>query len=80
MGIQFGAGGDSAVAELAAEGTLDASWAIRRARACLDAGAPIVMVESEGEGGACGPRVAGGPFRQAHASLGCCGLRSRAQV
>ena len=59
MGIQFGAGGDSAVAELAAEGTLDASWAIRRARACLDAGAPIVMVESEGEGG--GGWGVGGP-------------------
>lgn len=51
VGIQFGAGGDSAVAELAAAGTVDASWAIRRAQACLDAGAAIVMVESEGEGG-----------------------------
>ncbi|KAI7840207.1 hypothetical protein COHA_005989 [Chlorella ohadii] len=48
VGIQFGAGGDSSGAELAAEGTVDASWAIRRAQACLDAGAAIVMVESEG--------------------------------
>lgn len=48
MGIQWGAGGDTPAAELAAEGTLDPSWAIRRARACLDAGAELVMVESEG--------------------------------
>ena len=48
VGIQWGAGGDTPAAELAAEGTLDAAWAIRCARACLDAGAQLVMVESEG--------------------------------
>ncbi|EFN54411.1 hypothetical protein CHLNCDRAFT_135754 [Chlorella variabilis] len=50
VGIQFGAGGDSSAAELAAEGTLDVSWAIRRARRCLEAGAEMVMIESEGAG------------------------------
>src|SRR5919109_2609992 len=40
LGIRFGAGGGATpVAELAAEGTRDAQWVIRRARACLDAGA-----------------------------------------
>ena len=48
VGIQFGAGGDTAASELAAEGTVDASWAIRRARRCLEAGAELIMVESEG--------------------------------
>jgi phosphosulfolactate synthase (CoM biosynthesis protein A) len=48
LGIQFGAGGDTAAGELAAEGTRDADWVISRARACLDAGAPIIMIESEG--------------------------------
>jgi len=31
----------------AAEGTRDAQWVIERARACLDAGAHIIMIESE---------------------------------
>jgi phosphosulfolactate synthase (CoM biosynthesis protein A) len=48
LGIQFGAGGASAAAELAAEGTRDAHWVIDRARCCLDAGAHIIMIESEG--------------------------------
>ena len=48
LGIQFGAGGDTAAGELAAEGTRDADWVIARARACLAAGAPIIMIESEG--------------------------------
>jgi len=48
LGIQFGAGGDTATAELAAEGTRDADWVISRARACLGAGAEIIMIESEG--------------------------------
>lgn len=48
LGIQFGAGGDTATAELAAEGTRDADWVIQRAKACLDAGADIIMIESEG--------------------------------
>jgi phosphosulfolactate synthase (CoM biosynthesis protein A) len=48
LGIQFGAGGATPAAELAAEGTRDAQWVIERARACLDAGAHIIMIESEG--------------------------------
>jgi phosphosulfolactate synthase (CoM biosynthesis protein A) len=49
LGIQFGAGGGSTSAgELAAEGTRDAAWVISRARACLEAGAHIIMIESEG--------------------------------
>jgi phosphosulfolactate synthase (CoM biosynthesis protein A) len=48
VGIQFGAGGASAVAELEAEGTRDPGWAILQARRFLDAGASIVMIESEG--------------------------------
>ena len=48
VGIQFGAGGASAAAELAAEGTLDPEWAISRARRLLEAGAYQVMIESEG--------------------------------
>lgn len=48
IGIQFGAGGASAVEELAAEGTSDPEWAISRARRFLDAGAYLIMVESEG--------------------------------
>lgn len=48
LGIQFGAGGATPSAELAAEGTRDAQWVIAKARACLEAGAPIVMIESEG--------------------------------
>jgi phosphosulfolactate synthase (CoM biosynthesis protein A) len=48
VGIQFGAGGASSVAELAAEGTSDPGRAIERARRYLDAGAHLVMIESEG--------------------------------
>ncbi|HEY3238833.1 MAG TPA: phosphosulfolactate synthase [Acidimicrobiia bacterium] len=48
VGIQFGAGGASAVEELEAEGTLDVGWAIRLARRHLDAGASLIMIESEG--------------------------------
>lgn len=48
LGIQFGAGGATAAAELAAEGTRDAQWVIRRAAACLEAGAHMIMIESEG--------------------------------
>ena len=48
LGIQFGAGGDTPAAELAAEGTRDAQWVIGRGKACLDAGAHILMIESEG--------------------------------
>ncbi len=48
LGIQFGAGGATPAAELAAEGTRGAQWVIERAKACLDAGADIIMIESEG--------------------------------
>jgi phosphosulfolactate synthase (CoM biosynthesis protein A) len=48
VGIQFGAGGASSVEELEAEGAADPAQAIRRARMYLDAGAYMVMIESEG--------------------------------
>jgi phosphosulfolactate synthase (CoM biosynthesis protein A) len=48
IGIQFGAGGASSVEELEAEGTIDPSQAIRAAKRYLDAGAHLIMVESEG--------------------------------
>ena len=48
VGIQFGAGGTSTQNELATEGTTDPGWAISKARRFLDAGAYMIMVESEG--------------------------------
>ncbi len=48
VGIQFGAGGASAVAELESEGVRDISLAIMQAKKYLDAGAHIIMIESEG--------------------------------
>jgi phosphosulfolactate synthase (CoM biosynthesis protein A) len=48
IGIQFGAGGATSSAELAAEGTRDVEWAVALARRCLDAGAYQIMIESEG--------------------------------
>ena len=48
VGIQFGAGGASAAVELKAEGARDPSWAIAQARRFLEAGAEIIMIESEG--------------------------------
>jgi phosphosulfolactate synthase (CoM biosynthesis protein A) len=48
VGIQFGAGGASAAAELEAEGTRDPEWAIAQARRFLEAGAYMIMIESEG--------------------------------
>jgi phosphosulfolactate synthase (CoM biosynthesis protein A) len=48
VGIQFGAGGATAVAELAAEGTRDPEWAIQQAKRFVDAGAYMIMIESEG--------------------------------
>jgi phosphosulfolactate synthase (CoM biosynthesis protein A) len=48
VGIQFGAGGASAAAELEAEGVLDPEWLIVRAKKYLDAGAYMIMIESEG--------------------------------
>ena len=48
VGIQFGAGGASTVEALEAEGTRDVGQAVELARKHLDAGATIVMIESEG--------------------------------
>jgi hypothetical protein len=48
VGIQFGAGGATAPVELKAEGTRDPSWAIAQAKRFLNAGAEIIMIESEG--------------------------------
>lgn len=48
VGIQFGAGGATAAAELEAEGTRDPDWVIAQARRFLEAGAYMVMIESEG--------------------------------
>jgi phosphosulfolactate synthase (CoM biosynthesis protein A) len=48
VGIQFGAGGASAAAELEAEGTRDPAWAIAQAQRFLNAGAYMIMIESEG--------------------------------
>jgi len=48
VGIQFGAGGASATAELEAEGTRDPGWAVEQARRFLEAGAYQIMLESEG--------------------------------
>ncbi len=48
VGIQFGAGGATSAAELEAEGTSDPQHAIAQARRFLDAGAYMIMIESEG--------------------------------
>jgi phosphosulfolactate synthase (CoM biosynthesis protein A) len=48
VGIQFGAGGATAAAELRAERTRDPNWAIAQAKRFLEAGAQIIMIESEG--------------------------------
>ncbi|HEX7057665.1 MAG TPA: phosphosulfolactate synthase [Bacilli bacterium] len=48
VGVQFGAGGATAADELAAEGTTDPSRAITIAKRCLEAGAYMIMIESEG--------------------------------
>jgi phosphosulfolactate synthase (CoM biosynthesis protein A) len=48
VGIQFGAGGTTAAEALEAEGTRDVTAAIALIRRHLDAGAPLVMIESEG--------------------------------
>lgn len=48
VGIQFGAGGTSTIEELEAEGTKDVDGAIALMKRHLDAGAPRIMVESEG--------------------------------
>lgn len=48
VGIQFGADGATAEVELAAEGTRDPEWAIQQAKRFVDAGAYMIMIESEG--------------------------------
>jgi phosphosulfolactate synthase (CoM biosynthesis protein A) len=48
VAIQFGAGGATAAAELQAEGTRDPGWAIAQTNRFLEAGAEIIMIESEG--------------------------------
>lgn len=48
LGIQIGSGGDSSEAELAAEGTKDIGDLIDRGAKALEAGASIIMIESEG--------------------------------
>ncbi len=48
VGIQFGAGGATAAAELAAEGTRDPALAIAQVQRFIQAGAYMVMIESEG--------------------------------
>ncbi|WP_022871782.1 phosphosulfolactate synthase [Nesterenkonia alba] len=48
LGIQIGSGGDSTEEELAAEGAKDIGDLIDRGKRALDAGAEIIMIESEG--------------------------------
>ncbi len=48
IGIQFGAGGATQPEKLEAEGTRDPEWPIQLARRFLDAGAYMIMIESEG--------------------------------
>lgn len=48
VGIQFGAGGASAPEELERQGVSSPKSAIERAKRFLDAGASIIMIESEG--------------------------------
>ena len=48
VGIQFGAGGATTPEELEPEGTYAVGCATDLARRCLDAGAYMIMIESEG--------------------------------
>jgi phosphosulfolactate synthase (CoM biosynthesis protein A) len=48
VGIQFGAGGATRVEDLEMAGTRDVDWPIELARRFLDAGAYLIMIESEG--------------------------------
>ncbi|CAF1071921.1 unnamed protein product [Rotaria sordida] len=48
VGIQWGAGGDASIKELENAGTRDSKWLIDRAKKFLDAGAHMIMIESEG--------------------------------
>ena len=48
IGIQFGAGGATTAEELAVEGTRPPEWVIARGKRFLEAGAYLLMIESEG--------------------------------
>lgn len=48
LGIQWGAGGDASVADLESAGTSDVGGLVANAKVLLDAGAEILMIESEG--------------------------------
>lgn len=48
VGIQFGAGGSTSSAELEGEGVRDVEQAIQQAQRFIDAGAYMIMIESEG--------------------------------
>jgi len=48
VGIQFGAGGATSAGELEAEGVQDPAQAVASARRFIDAGAYMIMIESEG--------------------------------
>jgi phosphosulfolactate synthase (CoM biosynthesis protein A) len=48
IGIQFGAGGATRAEDLETAGTRDPEWQIRLAERFLDAGASMIMIESEG--------------------------------
>lgn len=48
VGVQFGAGGDTAAAALESAGQRDVGLAIKQARRFIEAGAYMIMIESEG--------------------------------
>jgi phosphosulfolactate synthase (CoM biosynthesis protein A) len=48
VGIQFGAGGASVASELESEGTRDPKRAVAQAKRFIEAGAYMIMIESEG--------------------------------
>ncbi len=48
IGIQFGAGGASTIEDLEAEGTRDPEWVVSQIRRYVEAGAYMIMIESEG--------------------------------
>ncbi len=48
VGIQFGAGGATSAQELESEGVRAVEWAIQQAQRFIEAGAYMIMIESEG--------------------------------
>ncbi len=48
IGVQFGAGGDTPGAQLEGEGIQDVDFAVAQAKRFVDAGAYLIMIESEG--------------------------------